>query len=149
MTPLILASVDAFGAGGGTETGMAELAAGTGWIFTSSLYLGWGTKAQKDGIAWSAEYDPTRSHLRTRLVPELGFLRVLEVSSVFPNPSKTLRLSQPRYILQTISGVCNPPTRPFVFPWNSLSLKELLCRCSGWTRECPQKAHNRNLGEAA
>lgn len=51
MTPLILASVDALGAGGGMEPGMAELAARTPWIFTSSLYLGWGTKAQKDRMA--------------------------------------------------------------------------------------------------
>lgn len=51
MTPLILASVDAFRAGGGTEPGMVELVARMGWIFTSGLYLGWGTKAQKDGMA--------------------------------------------------------------------------------------------------
>lgn len=149
MTPLILASVDAFGAGGGTDTGLAELAAGTGWIFTSGLYLGWGTKAQKDGVAWSAEYNPTRSHLCTRLVPELRFLRVLEVSYVFAYLSKTLRPLPATLYFATISGVCKPSTPPFVFPGNSLSLKELPSRCSGWTRECPQKAHNRNLGEAA
>lgn len=43
MTPLIPASqpasVAAFGAGGGMEPRMAELAARTGWIFTRSLYL--------------------------------------------------------------------------------------------------------------
>lgn len=50
MTPLILANVDAFRAGSGMEPGVAELAARTRWIFTSSLYLGWGSEAQKDGM---------------------------------------------------------------------------------------------------
>lgn len=34
------ASQRGFGAGGGMEPGMAELAAVTGWIFTGNLYLG-------------------------------------------------------------------------------------------------------------
>lgn len=50
MTPLILANVEAFRAGNGMEPGVAELAARTWWIFTSSLYLGWGSEAQKDGM---------------------------------------------------------------------------------------------------
>lgn len=42
MTPLILASVDAFRAGNGMESGMVEVADRTEWIFASSLYLGGG-----------------------------------------------------------------------------------------------------------
>lgn len=80
-------------------------------------------KAQKDGIAWSAEYDSTRSHLCTRLVPELGFLRVLEVSYVFLNLSKTLHpLPATLYFADNFRGLQTPyPT--LCFSWE-LSLLE-------------------------
>lgn len=39
------------GAGGGTEPGMAELAARTLWVFTSCLYLGQRMESQRIGIA--------------------------------------------------------------------------------------------------
>lgn len=134
------------------EPGMAEVAARTGWIVTGGLNLGSGTKAQKEGMSSPNHslVDRTRSHQVSpphKAGPRVGVLKGLKVSDIFENLSKTLHpLPATLYFADNFRGLQNPhPT--LSFSWG-LCLKELPSRCGGRTRECPQKAHNRNLGEA-
>lgn len=130
---------------------MAALVAKTRLVFTSGFYLGWGTKAQKDGIASRSLASRTGFYQVLPLHkagPRVGVHKSLEVSNVFKNLSKILHpLPETLYFADSIRGLQNPhPT--LSFSWG-FSLKELLSWCGGLTRECPQKAHNRNLGEAS
>ena len=107
---------------------MAALVAKTRLVFTSGFYLGWGTKAQKDGMASRSLASRTGFYQVLPLHkagPRVGVRKSLEVSNVFKNLSKILHpLPETLSFAHSIRRLQNPhPT--LSFSWG-FSLKELL-----------------------
>lgn len=130
MTPLILASVDAFRAGGGMEPGMAELAAGPGGSSQAASTWPGGPRPRRIvqpnlTVCLVSRIGSTGSHLRAGRAQSWGslgfggFWCVCESEGGFaPSLSHTVFCRQ-------FQGSAKTPPHPFFF-LGALSLKELL-----------------------
>lgn len=111
------------------EPGMVGLVARTGWIFTSGLYLGWGTEAQKDSMA-QPSHSCLASGIGSQQVspphqagPRVGILKGWELSDIFANLSKTSHSLPVMLCFAYNLRVCESHTTPFFLgtlsPWPS------------------------------